>query len=57
MFKVYILTRSAVVTVVVIAVISFYGCINKIIFRTTHRFNSFPCKDMLNRSLKLRVVY
>ena len=38
---------------------NFYGCINlKVIFRNTHRINSFfPYMDRLNRSLKSKVVY
>ena len=59
MFKVYILTRSAVVTYLVNCsdiILRLYYL--KIGFRNARHINSLShCKDMLNRSLKSKVVY
>ena len=59
MFKVYILTRSAVVTYLVNCsdiILRLYYL--KIGFRNARHINSLShCKDMLHRSLKSKVVY
>ena len=59
MFKVYILTRSAVVTYLVNCsdiILRLYYL--KIGFRNARHINSLShCKDMLNRYLKSKVVY